>query len=320
MNKKLLIGSCGGLTGYYLIKHFNKIWPKLTIYGIDSGLVNPSRLFVDTFIQVNPADKEESFIKDIINIINLNAIDFYLPTHSVECRLVSKYIEKIRSSTNIKILISPYAAYATLDNKANAYSELKQIGVCVPQVYTKGEKPVFPLLAKPILSSGSKGIKLITNEEELDLVLKRGNYIIMEYLRGVEYTADILFDHRSNVFTYNQRKRVKVLGGAAVISENDFSCECLNDISAIGKAFKIKGPANMQFFLTENNSTIFFDINLRFASGGLPLSVESGADIPVALVRLLNGDTVNPDEFKSDRKPRRMYRCFEEFYEEINYI
>ena len=178
----------------------------------------------------------------------------------------------------------------------------------------------FPLLAKPIISSGSKGIQIINNEDELDLVQKTDNYIIVEYLKGTEYTVDILFDNYSNVFTYNQRKRIKTLGGAAVISENDFTCDCINEISAIGSAFKLKGPANMQFFLTQDRTMVFFDINLRFASGGLPLSVKSGADIPVALVRLLNGDSIDPSQFRSDRKPRRMYRCFEEFYEEVNDI
>jgi len=67
---------------------------------------------------------------------------------------------------------------------------------------------------------------------------------------------------------------------------------------------------------------LFTDVNLRFASGGLPLSVESGVNLVKLYVLEALGQPYNPSEFQSDRKKRTMYRYFEELYEieENNYF
>ncbi|MBZ4661740.1 MAG: hypothetical protein JG779_894 [Thermotoga sp.] len=316
---KILIGSCGGLTGLYLAKTLRKmaIEEKIEIYGFDVTTKIPTKFFLDKLFVLSRATEEENFIDQLIKILNREKIDIYIPVHSDECRIVSKHQGEISKRSHAKFMISPYETFKELDNKANAYRALKEIGLKTPKVYeSPSDVTEFPVAVKPAVGSGSKKFFVCKTKEELEFVNKAyKDVLIMEYLEGKEYTVDTFFNREGKLITYNQRTRIKTLGGAAIISENDFSVDVREQIEKIASRYKIIGPANFQFFLTPNNDVVFTDINLRFASGGLPLSVVSGADIVKLLILELLEKPYDPTEFQSDRKKRVMYRYFEEIFE-----
>jgi carbamoyl-phosphate synthase large subunit len=136
----------------------------------------------------------------------------------------------------------------------------------------------------------------------------------MEYVGGKEYTVDCIFDLKGDLISYNQRVRMKTLGGAVIVTKNDFSVDFKNEIDVISKIYKIKGPCNFQFFYQDGRK-ILTDINLRFASGGLPLTMESGVNVLEIMIKMLLGIPFDKEQYKSDRKNRVMYRYFEEFFE-----
>ncbi|AIY85720.1 hypothetical protein LA10_09699 [Thermotoga neapolitana LA10] len=316
---KILIGSCGGLTGLYLAKVLRKmdIGERFEIYGFDITTKVPTKFFLDKLFVISRSSEEKEFIDQLIEILNKERIDIYIPVHSEECRVVSKYQTEILKRSRSKFMISPYETFKMLDNKANAYKILKGIGLKTPKIYTSyHDVDEFPVVVKPAVGSGSRGFFICRNREELELATTiYRDALIMEYIDGKEYTVDAFFNKKGELVTYNQRIRIKTLGGAAVISENDFSIDVRDQIEKIAAKCKIFGPANFQFFLTPENEVIFTDINLRFASGGLPLSVESGSNIVKLLILELLGKPYNPSEFQSDRKKRIMYRYFEEMFE-----
>ena len=78
----------------------------------------------------------------------------------------------------------------------------------------------------------------------------------------------------------------------------------------------IKGSANFQFII-QDEIPYLIDINLRFASGGLPLSIKSGLNIIELLIKDLYNIEFEEKDYKIDKKERIMYRYYEElFYEE----
>lgn len=322
---RILIGSCGGLTGLYLAKSLRKLtlpgYSRIELFGFDANGYVPTKFFVDNFFVVSRASKKNDFVSDLINLLNTLEIDVYIPTHSEECRTISEMEQHIRYRTNTRFLISPFSTFQKLDNKGEAYEVLSSIGIKTPKVYKRiDEVENFPVIAKPRVGSGSKEVFKVSSIEELSRfheAYKSSDLLFVEYLSGSEYTVDAFFDSSGNLVTYNQRIRLKTLGGAVIVTKNDFSVDVKEYIEKISEHFKIVGPANFQFFLTPSNEIVFTDINLRFASGGLPLSVESGANI-VELVLLEALDIeYDPKKYQSDRKNRVMYRYFEEVFEEL---
>ena len=59
----------------------------------------------------------------------------------------------------------------------------------------------------------------------------------------------------------------------------------------------------------------FIDINLRFPSGGLPLSVASGLDIPNLMIDVMEGKSIQKYIRSKAVDHLTMYRYFEEKFE-----
>lgn len=321
---RVLLGSCGGLTGLYLSKLLRKIsWAQVEILGFDTEKAIPTKFFLDRFFTIPHSKDEEAFINALLQLLTEEKVDIYLPLHSLEVRTVSKYEGLIKSKCNTKFVVSPYETFLALDNKLSMYLNLSKVGIKVPKLYdTCPDDEEFPIFYKPASGSGSKGVMVLKNREQYELTKKAfPNGLYLEYLEGKEYTVDAIFDLGGRLLGYNQRVRLKTLGGAATVTKNDFSVNIDRELKLIETNFLIKGPANFQFFHTNKGEIVFTDVNLRFASGGLPLTVTSGLNIPEIVLKLLVGAPVDPSECVPDRKPRIMYRYFEEIYdEEIDHL
>lgn len=312
-NINILIGSSGGLTGVYLVKYFGRMNnPRIRIHSADSNQLVITKYISHKFHLVPSSDDEKKFIDRIIKIMNKEKIDIYFPTHSKETIIVSKFRELINNRTNCSVLISKYDTYLNLNNKRIAYNNIRKLGINTPIIYSRSNI-AFPAFMKPQVGSGSSSIFILNNNEEYrTLINKYPDSFIMSLEKGEEYTVDCLFDESSKLVTYNQRVRIKTLGGAAIITRNKNTFDSKKIIENIGESFEIVGPCNFQFFLKEDGTIVVFDINLRFASGGLPLSVASGADIIYGILSILNPMSFPKRNIQSDKKDRTMFRYFNE--------
>lgn len=311
---RLLIGSCLGLTGHYLSKIFMRT-DNIVLIGIDRSGANGVLDCFEHVEQAPDASSEEQFIQCLINLINDKGIDFYLPTHSTETLIVARHRQEIEARTDIKLILSPYQTYKELDNKAEANACLSKIGVHVPRLIDPTGEISFPVIAKPPVGSGSKGTLLIEDRTDLEYVLaKSPSSIFLEYLDGKEFTVDAIFDSEGVLVSYNQRERIKTLGGAVVVTKNNFEdYDCIEDLKTISTHHKFCGVVNFQFILKDDKAH-FIDVNLRYASGGLALSVASGLDLATILLKLLRNEKFDRSAYQSDRMPRTMHRVFDEIF------
>lgn len=103
-------------------------------------------------------------------------------------------------------------------------------------------------------------------------------------------------------------------GGGAVISINREIDGVKKIIEKLESTGRIKGPVNFQFKIDNEKNLKIFDFNTRLASGGLPVTVASGFDIPYLLVRLILGEKIT--KWRRDEKNigLTMIRYFEEVY------
>jgi len=317
---KILIGSCGGLTGLYLSRLIRTFqWLDAELFGFDISDKVPTKFFIDYHYILPPSNEEEHFIKALSELLNREDIDVYIPTHSFEGRVLSKYADDLRNIVRTRFVISPFKSFEALENKKNLYNNLDKLGIDTPRRFSKDHTNwSFPLFVKPIYGSGSKNTVVVRSINELDLYVERtDDVLILEYLTGTEYTVDTYFSKNGELIGYNQRIRLKNIGGAAVITENNYDVDVGEQIKTISKNFPILGPANFQFFFTNDGRIVFTDVNLRFASGGLPLTVRSGLNIPALLIKDLLNMRIDPSDFLLDKKRRVMYRYFCEMFEEL---
>ncbi len=80
--------------------------------------------------------------------MNNEKIDVYLPLHSSEIRVISKYEDYIKSLSNTKFIVSEFRSFMFLDNKKNLYISLADLGIRVPKIFDENTPPLsneFPI-------------------------------------------------------------------------------------------------------------------------------------------------------------------------------
>lgn len=308
---RILIGSCGGLVGSYLARQFRSLGNE--IYGFDVSFPNMTSPFLDKEITLAKASNP-SFLNSLLNILNSNCIDCYIPTNSKEIVVVSKFEKDIRSAWHGFFIVCPFETFDKLDNKIGANLNLSKIGIPVPRIIDKLQ-PIdkYPIFMKPFSGSGSKSSYIITDRKTHDAEMCDKNNCFFELIEGTEYTVDCFYDDNGKLISYNQRIRNKSLGGAVIVSQNDYSFDIYPYLEIISSNFVFKGCVNFQYIL-KNNIPFFIDINLRYASGGLPLSVKSGLNVPFFIMELAQGKKLDSFEPSKDNDGLTMYRYFEEWY------
>ncbi len=311
--KRVLIGSCGGLTGCYLARRFQKM-DNITVIGADVNSCHATKLFLDEFVQLPPV-ADSDFRDALTDVLVRYRIDYYLPTHSQEIKTASKYESWLRKQWGGGFLVSPYETYEKLDSKRAANLNLLSAGLQVPRLIEDFiPDKEYPIFMKADVGSGGKMAQLVESEAlHREYARLYPDCSFYEVIQGTEYTVDCMFDNGGRLIAHNQRVRLKHMGGAVIVTQNNYDFDILPYLKKIEVAFTIKGCVNFQYILSQS-IPYFIDINLRYASGGLPLTVESGIDVPRILLDIWTGNPLDyVQSCGADKKI--MYRYFEEWYE-----
>ncbi|MCB6993575.1 3-methylornithine--L-lysine ligase PylC [bacterium 210820-DFI.6.37] len=89
------------------------------------------------------------------------------------------------------ILAFDWRAYKITSSKKKSDKLFADNGLPCPQYYPKGN---FPFIAKPDSESGSHGVQVFTDQEELNTFIKNNGdaYIIQEFIEGPSYSVEII--------------------------------------------------------------------------------------------------------------------------------
>jgi predicted ATP-grasp superfamily ATP-dependent carboligase len=118
-----------------------------------------------------------------------NSIDILIPASDYDVETLMRLIHQ-GWQPKVKMFHPPYEAYEVLADKGKLAERTKQLGFCVPQVYTQLDQIQYPLIIKPARESGSKGVFVVKEKEEFVSALtavKRmyGNEVVLqEYIPG----------------------------------------------------------------------------------------------------------------------------------------
>jgi carbamoyl-phosphate synthase large subunit len=308
----ILLTSAGGLSGIFLSKHL-KNTGSYKLVAIDRSERNPLLNWVDSFYTV-PSVTDELYLQKIVDIIKLEQIEIIIPITSFDVEFFSMPDVKLKLDS-VKYLLLDYDIQQKLSNKHTCYEYLNKIDILTPFIYKNNDMINFPVIMKPKEGTGSKDVVLIENEFDLNYWTKKNtNYILVEYIPGKEYTADCFFDANGVCVGVNVRERIKMNGGGAVITQNDYNIDLKKLLYKLESTGEIKGPVNFQFKVLNNGDILVFDFNTRFASGGLPLTVKSGFDIPNILINYLKGEKVVKWIPNKKNDCLCLIKYFEEYY------
>jgi carbamoyl-phosphate synthase large subunit len=297
---RVLITSAGVATAGNVISALRKS----SAYNYEIHAIDMSQyaagLYLADHSYIAPSSNDPGYINKIEEIISKHGINFLIPLHSSEIELFSKSKERIEK-TNVRMNIPPVKAIQTCNDKLQFIQFMRENKFLIPvQFNNPSEINKYPVFIKPVSGSSSSNSFKICNKEDLEYYSKKyPGSIMQEFIDAPEYTIDGLAGMDSELIACVPRLRIKVKDGKTVVGKTENNGSIINEIRHAIKILKYTGPFNAQIFLKDQN-IIFIEINPRLAAGGLPLSTESGVNIPDLMVRISFGENPGFQEFEDN--------------------
>ena len=239
---------------------------------------------------VLPRAADPGFIPRLLEICSRERVDAILPIYSAELPVFARHKEKIEAH-GIRLSVPEESTLALCDDKLSVIKFFESIGVAHPKTWSYDEaiggEFNYPLFLKRRTGSGSKDALRVDSRRDLEYRLKP-DFVVQEYLDGEEFTVDVMSDLDGRMIAASPRARNRIYGGLSIRGTTIQDQEIIAASKKIVEALRLPGPSNLQCKRTAAGLK-FFEINPRFASGGLPLAVAAGLNAPEILVRLLMG-------------------------------
>jgi len=191
--------------------------------------------------------------------------------------------------------------------------EAERLGVPIPKTYypddvgietVAKEIPYYPVVLKPCISNGARGICYPKNKEELvSLYAKiRAEYkecIVQEFIphSGMQYKAEILLDAKQKILAagvYDKPRFFPPTGGSSTLNSTvdrpDIIELAIRFLSGIGWY----GMGDCDFIVDpRDNIPKLMEVNPRFTRS-IKILVSAGLDYPYLLYLLAIGEDVEP--------------------------
>ncbi|MBN1571510.1 MAG: ATP-grasp domain-containing protein [Acidobacteria bacterium] len=243
-----------------------------------------------------PLTTDPHYIPIIKSICFRERIHLLIPTIDDELPLFGRHTNDFQAM-GIKVAVSGEHTGLICNDKYSTAKFLLDKDIPFAKTWLPAEldlqKLKYPLFLKPRTGRGSVGAFTISNEREMRFFLEYvPDPIVQEFLCGREFTIDVLSDFRGRVISVVPRERMVVRSGVTDRGKTLNHPGMIRLAIRTAEALDIRGPANIQVKLQDENATIF-EVNPRF-SGGIPLTIAAGADFPAWLIEMCCGRTVRP--------------------------
>lgn len=242
-----------------------------------------------------PLTTDRNYLDELLAICEAERIDVLVPTIDDELPVFGAARDRF-AAAGVRVIVSPPSTTSLCADKFDTCRELLRKGIAAAESYLPAmlpADPVLPLFIKPRCGRGGVGAFAVRNRRELDFFLGYvPNPVVQEYLNGPEFTIDVLCDFNGTPLSIVPRQRVVVRAGVIDRGRTVNDPGLIELAKACTRALPFVGPINIQCRIHNGRPTVF-EINPRF-SGGIPLTIEAGADFPGMLLALHAGRRVAP--------------------------
>ena len=264
----------------------------LKIYGADMAGTAPALAYCD-FTRHVVAMKDPGYIQNLVNICETDHIDLLIPTIDTDLLILSENKERFEE-IGTKVMISTPEMIRVCRDKNYTSQFFVECGLHAPMPVNDWREYIgrYPAFIKPKDGSSSINAFKIENQEELQVYAERvEDYIVQPFISGHEYTIDIFCDWNGEPLSIVPRERLQIRAGEVLKTRIFMDQRMIDEMRVLCKAFKPCGPMTVQLIRDVQGIDWYIEINPRFG-GGAPLSMKAGARSAEAILKLLDGETV----------------------------
>lgn len=307
-----ILFTCAGRRTY-LLKYFKEqLGGNGLIVGGDMQLTAPALSAADIKVQL-PAVYADDYISTLLEVCREYKVDLLISIYDLELPILSAH-KKCFEDLGVKVVVSSPEVIDICFDKVRTAEFIESLGLKAPRTFVNLDEAIsainegrleFPLILKPRWGSGSIGIEIVEDMEELQWGYKllchkvkrtilatasQGDEYIMiqQLIKGNEYGLDVMNDLQGNHVAVSVKQKLAMRAGEtdkAITVDNE---QIRNIGATIGSALGHIGNLDCDI-LEENGEYYVLELNPRFG-GGFPFSYEAGVNLPGAIIAWAKGE------------------------------
>ena len=273
-----LVLSGGGLAGLALVRALRALpgWRVLVADHFDENL---TRYEAHGYHVAPPLAQQGAFAHFVLDLVQREGVRVVFPAtdHELPALLA---LRPALAAFGCQAWVSDAAVLDLARSKRAFYSWLQDRGLPVLPFWSDPRAPGvrFPLLGKPDLGWGGRGLVTLPSPPAADAVLE-GDWVWQSALCEFdEYSVDLALDAQGRCSPIQPRRRVRVLGGFSMLGEPGAPSQVLALVAPLMQALADiggRGVFNVQILLEPNGAAWISDLNARVGSS-LPLTLAAG--------------------------------------------
>jgi len=270
-----------------------------------------SRYCRRSLVYPSPVKREEEFIDWLVSHLGKERYDVLFPIYDWTLDPVVKHLDEV--SKYVRVPVVDYERYMKARNKEETIKIALENGIPCPRTYfisqfeevrELSERIDFPVVIKPRLSSGARGLVLVKDRKllypEYLRIHKRYPYpLIQEFIPpgGGAFGMEVLFNKAGKVraiFVHRRLREYPPTGGPSTLRESVRMPELAEMGVKLLSSLNWYGVAMVEFKVDPRDGKAkLMEVNPRFW-GSLQLSIYSGVDFPYLLYRMTVEGDVEP--------------------------
>lgn len=240
-----------------------------------------------------PLASAPDYLDAVLDIALGERVSLVVPTIDDELVLFGRAAARFREH-GIRVAVSPPQTSELCEDKYATCRYLLDRGIPAAASWLPADVPAdvaFPLFIKPRRGRGSVGAYPVRHQRDLEFFADYvPDPVVQSYLTGDEFTIDMLCDFSGQPLSIVPRRRDVIRAGVSDRGRTVNDPALINVGRTCAQTLQFAGAVNIQCRVVDGVPVIF-EINPRF-SGGIPLTIQAGADLPRMLVDLVAGKRV----------------------------
>lgn len=293
---KILILGAGGNVSQGIIKALKNSDFGETKLHITGACISPRSLglFMCDKATVSPYADDPAFMPWLIQVCNREQIQIVLTGVEENIMAISAGMEQFKRETKAVFIASDLEKLKIGQDKYLTCEWLSENGLHFPRYCLLEDKQAveelvntcgFPLIAKPRVGKGSKGVQKLDNREQLEALIGMQDYVLQECVgdETKEYTVGCYVD-KSGILRETIVMHRRLEQGSTAMAQVVKDEAVQREAERICKAFAPRGPLNIQMRKNEDGEAVCFELNVRF-SGTTPMRTHFGFKDVEAMVK-----------------------------------
>ena len=282
----VLVTGVGDTVGQAVIKAARASSIPCRVVGTDRARPCVGLEWVDAGYLLPHCSDGPAYLAELVRVCRKEAVRLILPGSEKELELLSRHAAEIASEAGATVAASPPTVLRIALDKLETCRFLERAGLAFPRyaplaAAEEVERLVtevgFPLVAKPVHGTGSRGLHRIDTWADLEPVRELGvEMVVQERLEpdDEEYSVSVFTLSTGQTVGAVSYRRDQLVAGdtfrARVARHHDVEAEALR----VAASLRPLGPCNVQLRRT-SRGPITFEINPRF-SGGTSMRARFG--------------------------------------------